>query len=314
MFKVSLIKLSLCFSLISGAWAKTPSFPVKSHKSFFKTLGMKQNDDEINWSGGHWNPVTKTLYFCRNKWGIKSFKYHEGKKGSGFTLKKNLEFRPNKEHDFESITQSDLYSEKVWVVNENEKKLQEFDLASKVPKLLSEWNLKKITKGYESFEGLVFVPNNYLKKFKFKDGKGRLYPKAKSGRPGIFLISDQNTGLVYAIDLNIKGQVEVIGSYKLPLNSTRALDLDYQTGYLFALDGRKFVTFTLNSKIDGDREANREFEVKKLYKSPGPQSVEGLAVISNTSNKTITFMLTDDDNLNNIAIRIYEIDRQLIFN
>ncbi len=313
MIKKYILNFSVILILINTAEGKLSNFPFTEHKSLFQVAGIGKNDDENNWSGGHWNPVTKTIYFCRNKWGIRSFKYHEDKKGKYFSLDKNLEFIPHKKHDFESITQSDLNSQIVWVINENENKLEEYDLSSASPKLVSEWSVGKLVAKNTSFEGLVFVPNSYLQKYNFKDGEGHAYEKAESGRSGIFLLSDQRSGIIYGLDLGKDGKVNVIGSYKLPLGSTRALDLDYESGYLFALDGKKFAAFTLNSKKDDSGEADRKFEVKKLFKSPGPESVEGLAVISNLDKKTISFMVTDDDNFKNTAIRWYEVERDLIF-
>lgn len=301
--------ISVLFLIVFNPSVYAGSWPEKSYTSFFKSVGLKKYDDETNWSGGHWNPVTKTLYLCRNDWGIRSFKYTRNNK---FVLDLNLEFKPSKSYDFESITQSDLNSQVVWLINENENLLEEYDLSKKPVARLSQWNLKKIVKGKKSFEGLVFVPNKLLKKFKFTDGEGRPYLESKYKRNGIFLISDQNSGLLYALDLNLNGKIDLVGSYKIPLKSTRALDLDYTSGLLFALDGKKLVTFSLESEIDQSEEADRAFKIKNEFNSPGPNSVEGMAVISELDKDKIILIITDDENLSAEAVKSYKINKGVL--
>ena len=54
---------------------------------------------------------------------------------------------------------------------------------------------------------------------------------------GIVLLSDQDNGGVYALDLKPDRTYDLVGRYELPTGSTRGLELDRSTGLLNFVDG-----------------------------------------------------------------------------
>ena len=249
---------------------------------------------EDNWSGAHWNPVTQTLWLCRNNNGIRAYDMS----GPNPQLLVDVEIGA----DFEGITQADLNRPEVLVVAENQQEARHYDLSSPdEPVLLQDWDLSGINNEEDGLEGFVFVPNQELATFGFVDQAGNPFTASQSPLGGIVLVSEQQTGDILAVDL-VEAEPLVIGRYQTPLSSTRGLELDRNAGILYLVDGTGSARLRLSSKSVG---GGRAFDIVDQYPGPGPGGAEGIAV-SWAFEPSVWAIITDDDNNNgNTAVLWY---------
>lgn len=316
-----MLKIILTLSLFLGihnlaqafSWPGTQeakAWPSRGFRSLFQETHQYQVNAEANWSGAHWNYKTQTLWLCRNKWGVRAYKYNTFTKN--FVESKRFKFEGEKSFDFESITQEDLEKDIFLLLNEKRMMIQEFDLSGDKPKLLGQWKIKHLegAKKKASFEGMMFVPNSELKRQNFVDGKGQRYEKAKNGGLGLLFVSDQKTGDIFALDLGANGTYTQVGLYFLPLDSTRGLEFDRQGKYSYAIDGAQSAKFKLSSvATEKNGREGRSFTIVKLFEGPGPDAAEGIAIAPGLLSKgKKSVFVTDDDNLKGVAaVRWYDI-------
>ena len=264
----------------SAGW---PAEPRGSATRLF-TTGSSNLLGQNNWSGAHWNPQTNTLWVCRNNYGVRAYRYD----GSQFTLLRMFEIAA----DFEGITQADLSGDNVYLLAENDQEIRHYNLSGTAATLIESWLVEDLISAGDGLEGIVFVPNAVLASSGFVAGDGAPFDEAAGAAGGLFLVSSQHDGNVFALDLLEEGNHEVVGQYSGPLNSTRGLELDRTNGMLFMVDGQGTARVRLSSSGSG---AVRAFEVVNHYPGPGPAGAEGIAVTPANAPETWA-IITDDDN------------------
>ena len=282
--------------------------PLLNPKICTTSIGVDEPTEKLNtigqdnWSGAHWNSKKDILWLVRNNHGIRSYKY----KSSRWKVQNDIKINA----DLEGITQADFDSNKVFVIAEKKKEIRQYEiLDNKIKSKSKPWKFKNIqkkekekektynknlvdfiTKEKVNMEGIVFVPNNLLKNYKFTNDKGDLY-KSPNFLKGIFLLSNQNNGIIYALDLKNNGDYDLIGKYILPTNETRGLEIDRSTGQLYFIDGFR----SGKSKLSSSAIPNsylRRFDLIQFSNGPGPKGVEGIAI----NSKDDWLFIVDDKN------------------
>ncbi|MCG8420746.1 MAG: hypothetical protein MJE77_22730 [Proteobacteria bacterium] len=250
------------------------------------TAGPNSVLDEDNWSGAHWNPQTQTLWLCRNRHGIRSYVYN----GTGFVLDALYSI----DADLEGITQADYARPEVYTVAEKEQQIRQYDVSGATPVLLQSWDISSLVADGQGMEGIVFIPDSFLATQGFRDAQGALYPRSVYGTGGVFLVSHQSGGDIFALDLEGNGNYSTIGRYRVPLASTRGLEFDREGGVLYMVDG----THTARSlvAVTGSGAGSPQgFGILDLYGGPGPDGAEGIAVAP-AQDGIDWAVITDDDN------------------
>jgi len=249
-----------------------------------------------NWSGAHWNDLTQTLWLVNNRNVVRSYRLERDK----FVSPENFEVKG----DLEGITQTDKASDSIFVLAEKSNMIRQFRVTETKPVLVNSWSFAGHILDNETMEGLVFIPNEFLTD---KKHSGELFSKSTSALGGIFFVSNQNNGGLYALELNENSSdAKLIGRYTLPTKSTRGLEFDKSHGgTLHFLDGTHWGISQLSSseipenimpKVDGLNSLRwRKMNVNCFGMGPGPEGAEGIALV-NSSSGAKWVVVVDDDN------------------
>ncbi len=256
-------------------------WPAESHdraeKLFAGGPGSIAHQDD--WSGAHWNPGTRTLWLCRDTGQVRAYRLT----GTGWRFDKRWNLNGV---DCEGVTQWGGAPRRVLILAETQQQIREYDLSTASAVRLRTWDISGLVADDDGMEGMAFVPDAALAGG-FVAGDGRPYPESGSDLGGLVFVSYQETGDLYALDLEVGGAVHLVGVYTGGLTNTRGLEFDPSTGILYAIDGSRFAAMRLSSK--------RAFDIELATESPGPSGVEGLA-LTPFGDAVHWGLVTDDDN------------------
>jgi uncharacterized protein YjiK len=306
MFKYS-IRFLLCFiTLFTSISQASDAWPAEPWWSSV-ILTELDNDFKNNLSGAHWNPQSRTLWVSLNG-PSKFWAITENKNGDFVVDHKNgVRGQMLVSGDLEGITQVDYGQEHVFLIDESNEAIQQYDVSDySKPTLLHRWDIgATLPSAFGSGpEGITFVPDEWLGKQGFVDQTGNAY-KSQYGMGGLMLVAHQNGGHIYAYDLDPNGSLyRLVGKYSSSRNESSGLEFDRSSGFLFIwhnTDGNSLEVTTLGSSvINGERTLNR---IKQYY-SPKGGNLEGFALTPANSKESRAF-LVDDDNQDGAALMLF---------
>lgn len=261
------------------------------------------NEFHSDLSGAVWNPVTRTLWICRNNGPSKVWALVEGGDGtfsideSGGALAEWEDFG-----DLEGITQADFAeTHVVYVIREDAGHVQEYDLSVYgVASLVNDWDHQAVL-GTSGPEGITFVPDSFLEDQGFVDGAGDPYVSTQ-GMGGLMFIGHQGGGYLFVFDLNREtGESVYVGRFLTSATESSGLEFDRSTGALFLWhddDFDQLEVTRLSSSPAGDE---RQLDSSIIY-GPMPwipftsRNHEGIAIasIEDCDGDTRNFWLTTD--------------------
>jgi uncharacterized protein YjiK len=306
MFNYSIGFLGCFITLLTNISQGSDAWPAEAW-SDSTILTDLDNDFKNNLSGAHWNPHTRTLWVSLNGpakfWAIK-----EDRHGNFVIDHKNgVRGQMQISGDLEGITQVDYTKEHVFLIDESDEAIKEYDVADySQPTALHSWDVGVTLPHFfgSGPEGITFVPDEWLSKQGFVDQEGKAY-KSQYGMGGLMLVAHQNGGHIYAYDLDPKGsRYRLVGKYASSRDESSGLEFDRSSGFLFIwhnTDGNHLEVTTLGSSIvKGDRKLNRITQ----YNSPKGGNLEGFALTPAVANEHRAFFV-DDDNQDGAALMLF---------
>ncbi len=256
-----------------------------------------------NMSGAVWNPQTRAFWVCSNGrpsacWslvedGANSFMIATDDSGTPATFDLGR-------GDLEGICQADYSEEVVYILVEGDDLIREYDVSNYGAAALNvEWDISEHvpTDGRDGSEGITFVPNEWLIKQNFVDGRGIPYA-GTNGMDGLMFVAHQNGGSVYVFDLNrTNSTFHFVGAYKTSQTESAGLEFDRSTGLLYVLHNLRqpnnyLEVAGLSSTEDG---GERRLTSLAEFFGPNKSNLEGLAIVpTETTNNWC--LMTDDSN------------------
>lgn len=308
-FRMSFISylIALCSMVFSMVLPAKEPWPGEAWTE--STILTALDDDfQNNLSGVHWNPYARTLWLTLNGpakvWALK-----EGSDGH-FVIdyKKGVRGEMNVSGDIEGITQVDYTQQQVFVLDESDETINQYDVSDyKQAKLLNQWDLGKHLPSYfgSGPEGIAFVPDIFLSKQNFQDQSGQPYT-SQYGMGGLMFVAHQNGGHIYAFDLDPKGHIyRFVGKYTSARDESSGLEFDRSSGLLFIwhnTDGNSLELTTLaSSEVE---EGERKLNQIKEYSGPKGGNLEGFALTPAKENE-YRAILVDDDNQDGAALMLF---------
>jgi hypothetical protein len=283
-----------------------PAEPLSSAVNLTDIEGPGDNDFHDDLSGAVWNPVTRTLWVCRNGPGDGESKlwaviedggggfeidYREGDRGewTGFG-------------DFEGVTQADFEEDVVYAIIEGEERIKTYDVSTYgTTSLLNDWDTSPYLPrdGGAGAEGITFVPDSLLAAARFVDADG--VPRVSSGgMGGLMFVGHQNGGGIFVFDLDrATDEFAFVGEYQSGYSEVAGLEFDRSTGELYAWHDSGFdilSVFDLTSEeIPG--EGYRNLNALRRFVGPSSENNEGIAVMSSDDcfDGGRSFFMTIDD-------------------
>ncbi len=273
-------------------------FPAESRTSAQSLFvsGSAGIQGQDNWSGAYWSSENQTLWLCRNKHGFRSYRFD----GESFALDGDYRISA----DFEGITQVNPGSREVYVLAENDQELHRYEASSgQSARLLQIWDLSDLVASEEGLEGLTFVPDAFLQAQGFRQQDGGFYGGSEGGLGGLMMLSFQEGGDIFALDLDAgRDDFVVVGRYRAPTPSTRGLEFDRLSGLLFMVDATNVAAVALSTTGQG---FNQSFDIAAFYNGPGPAGAEGLAIDLSASPAPWAIITDDDNSSGNTAVLWY---------
>lgn len=268
-------------------------WPAESAAEATSLTDLRPGDDgfEYDLSGAHFNPVTRTLWLCRNgPTNAQSGVWAVVETPTGWALETRngevAEWRGL--GDLEGVTQADFEeADTVYGIFEGEEKIKELDLSvSGVVQIVNEWNTRPYLPldGGWGAEGIAFVPDRFLVEQGFRNEGGVLYTST-GGMGGIMLVGHQKGGRVYAFDLDrSNGTFVYVGAYKTQSTlETSGIEFDRSDGTLWLWHGagrNRLEAARLSVHIDDEEWM---FDAIATFGQPDPPGVdrnhEGIALI-----------------------------------
>lgn len=289
-----------------AAQAPWPAEEFDDATSLTHIEGSGMNDFWRDLSGAVWNPVTRTLWVCRNGpqtstskvWAITEGGY------SGFQIDYDNGVRGEWTgfHDLEGLTQADWNEEVVYLIIEREEKIKELDVSRYgTVTINNSWDTRAYLPldGEFGSEGITFVPDAHLIAAGFVDQSGTPYASTQ-GMGGLMFVGHQNGGAIYVFDLNrTTGDFLFVGEYRTTYTETAGLEFDRSGGLLYIWHGRNFnvlATCDLTS-VEVPGEAYRAFTILETYACPESDNIEGIAIVSRDDGlgRHRSLFLTIDD-------------------
>jgi hypothetical protein len=264
-----------------------PAEPLAESANLTSIEGPEPNDFHYDLSGASWNPVTRTLWVCRNGPGGDQSKFwalvEDGAGGFQVAYRNGNRGEWTGFGDLESITQADLGEDVVYVLIEGEEHVKAYDVSTYgVATLLNDWNLSPNLplSGGSGAEGLAFVPNAALAAAGFVDGSGNP-STGTGGMGGLMLVGHQNGGSVFAFDLDrVSGTHRFVGEYRTGYAETAGLEFDRSTGMLYVWhdDAHDTLEKTDLRSTAVDGQSYRQFHVVGAWNGPDHSNNEGIAL------------------------------------
>lgn len=265
-----------------------PAEPLSESTNLTSIEGPEPNDFHADMSGASWNPVTRTLWVCRNGPGGDQSKFwalvEDGSGGFEVAYRNGNRAEWTGFGDLESITQADLEEDVVYLLIEGEENVRAYDVSTYgVAVLLNDWDLSPylpLSGGYGA-EGLTFVPDSALSTAGFVDPAGN--PVTSSGgMGGLMFVGHQNGGSVYAFDLDrARNAVRFVGEYRTGYSETAGLEFDRSTGMLYIWHDDVHDTLektTLRSTAVAGQ-SYRRFDIVASWNGPDHSNNEGIALM-----------------------------------
>jgi len=306
MFKYSIRFILYFITLFSNISQASDDWPAEPW-SDSEILTYLDNDFKNNLSGAHWNPKSRTLWVTLNSpskfWALK-----EDNHGNFVIDHKNgVRGQIQISGDLEGITQVDYTEEHVFLIDESDEAIKQYDVSDySHPTLLQRWDIgATLPIAFVSGpEGITFVPDEWLSKQGFVDQVGHAY-KSQYGMGGLMLVAHQNGGHIYAYDLDPKSsRYHLVGKYSSSRDESSGLEFDRSSGFLFIwhnTDGNHLEVTTLSSSmVNGERKLDRI----KQYSSPKDGNLEGFALTPANTNEHRAFFV-DDDNQDGAALMLF---------
>ena len=238
----------------------------------------------IELSGLHWNPNTNRLYAIQDNGGLYVLQLDKVK--NKFTQVGYMDKlgRP------EGVTQVDYNSNEFYTIDEKKYEIRRYthnaDFSGVT--LIHRWNLLSENSdmpdtGNNGPEGIVFIPDKYLKAIGFVSSETDEKYTSKKGMGGLIFLAHQKKGMIWVYDVNPDKDDDFtfVGKYKTDSNESCDLAFDRSTGLLYILhniDGNSLEVTDLSTK---GHMGKLQFITKTSYKVPvptGSQNIEGFAV------------------------------------
>ncbi len=252
---------------------------------------------EHDLSGAVWNPVTRTLWLCRNGPGADSRLWMLAEDDEGALRISSDGERPAEWRglgDSEGVTFADFAEDVVYLIVEGEEAIHELDVSTygeTVVRRVYDTRPFLPLDGKHGAEGITFVPDEHLARSGFTDSRGASRV-SRQGLGGLMFVGHQNGGGLYAFDLNrTTGAVDFVGEYRVgaggrdgaPARSkVVALEFDRSTGALYVWHGLRndnalSVVQLASTALPG--ETFRQFTDARTWSGPSDRSYEGLALV-----------------------------------
>lgn len=264
---------------------------------------------QLEMSGAHWNPLTKTLWVTaggaegKGTWALKY--------DSGSDLFSVLEYWTGpRDEDITQVSFAEVGTNqhRMYILREGadgqppqiiQAKMTINTVGNGNSTIEHTWTItdpighRLNTSGTDGAEGLTFVPDEWLIANGFVDENGAAYTST-GGLGGLMFIAHQNGGYLFAVDLSADGSnifsnntqnYKVVGAYKTGAGESSALCFDRSIGRLYISHGSN--TFNSSHRIEvtdltsrvliGDATATRQMNQRALFTSPALLSPEGFA-------------------------------------
>ncbi len=266
--------------------------------------GSPPNDFYDDLSAAVWNPFTRRLWLGRNGPGSNSKVWALVENGVGGF---QVDTRDGKRAewtgfaDLEGITQASLHDDVVYMLQEDEQRIQEWDLSTYGNKVLKkQWDLSADLPivSAESGEGITFVPDNFLTQVGFVDQNGLPYQSSQGMGGLMFVGREDGGGGLFAFDLDRDTQSYVfVGEYRIfrfddpiayptPFYEASGLEFDRSSGLLYVWHGPgapEEVALTVHdlrsTAVAG--QSYRLLNTVQAFDGPSVQNYESFAVLSN---------------------------------
>jgi hypothetical protein len=276
--------------------------------------GIVGIDSHTDLSGAAWNPLTETLWVCRNRGPSKIWALRRNSDGTFNIDTKNGDRGEWADFgDLEGLTLADFSEpETLYLIVEELEHIQEVDLSSYgTSVVVNDWDTRSHLPlaGTLGAEGITFVPDEFLQAQGFVDQNGSPYTSTQ-GMGGIMLVAHQADGRLYAFDLNRgDGSFVYVGSYLTEKIESCGLEFDRSTGRLYIWHGdfNLLEVARLSSQPTGE---GRKLDSQWIYQGPDDvvgflNNYEGIAVVDKTdcSAGGRSFFLTNDGGNENALVR-----------
>lgn len=298
--------LALLAGTNASALDPWPAEPLSSAINLTEIEGPGVNDFYNDLSGAVWNPVTRTLWVCRNGPGGSASKLwaivEDGSGGYEVDSRDGNRGEWTGFGDFEGVTQADFEEDVIYAIVEGEERIKEYDVSTYGAAVLTnDWNTSSYLplSGGSGAEGITFVPDSCLAAAGFVDADG-LPRVSGGGMGGLMFVAHQNGGNVFVFDLDrLAGGFTFVGEYGTGYSETAALEFDRSTGELYAWHDAGFDVLSVfdlaSSEVLG--ESRRELTALRRFSGPSSQNNEGIAVVSADdcfAGSRSLFMTVDD--------------------
>jgi hypothetical protein len=258
------------------------------------------SDSGQDLSGAVWNPISDTLWVCRNGPGSSGSKFwviaDDGTGDYDVQYKNGNRGEWTGLGDAEGITFVDYDEELVYIITEGEERIKSYDV--------SVYGVVSIVRNYDTSaylpksgglgaEGITFVPDNWLVLAGFVDADGNPYT-SQNGMGGLMFVGHQNGGRIYVFDLNVNADTfSFVGAFKTGFTETAGLEFDRSTGLLYIWHGtaNDLEVTSLDSIVDG---SERRLTQRGYFDLPGNANIEGLALPPGIDNLDWLFLTRDD--------------------
>jgi PKD repeat protein len=258
------------------------------------------SDSGQDLSGAVWNPISDTLWVCRNGPGSSGSKFwviaDDGTGDYDVQYKNGNRGEWTGLGDAEGITFVDYDEELVYIITEGEERIKSYDV--------SVYGVVSIVRNYDTSaylpksgglgaEGITFVPDNWLVLAGFVDADGNPYT-SQNGMGGLMFVGHQNGGRIYVFDLNANADTfTFVGAFKTGFTETAGLEFDRSTGLLYIWHGsaNDLEVTSLDSIVDGNE---RRLTQRGYFDLPGNANIEGLALPPAIDNLDWLFLTRDD--------------------
>ncbi len=303
---VSVVAALLAAATLVSAQEPWPAEPISSAVNLTQIEGPGDNDFYSDMSGAVWNPVTRTLWVCRNGPGGDNSKLWAVVEDGGGSFE--IDYRGGDRGewtgfgDFEGVTQADFDEDVVYTIIEGEEHVKAYDVSTYgTASLLNDWDTSPYLprSGGAGAEGITFVPDSLLAAAGFVDSDGVPYVSS-GGMDGLVFIGHQNGGGIFVFDLDrTTNGFAFIGEYQSGYDEVAGLEFDRSTAELYAWHDSNFdilSVFDLTSEeVPG--EDYRDLNAVRRFLGPSSENNEGIAVMSSDDcleGKRSFFMTVDD--------------------
>ncbi len=268
-----------------------PAEPAAQAVNLTGIEGLLLNDFHKDLSGAVWDPLSRTLWVCRNTPDDSKVWVITGDGSGGYMIGEKAGQRGEWTGfgDAEGLTLADLSEpETLYLMVEGAETIKEYDLSVYGTALLkNSWDTSPHLPldGGLGAEGITFVPDPQLQAQGFVDADGNPYVSTH-GMGGLMFVGHQNGGDIFVFDLNRQtGEFAFVGEYKTSADEIAALEFDRASGLLYIWHGAEFNTLEVARLSSTETKKKRRFEAAVIFQGPdtvlfGSDNHEGLAVVS----------------------------------